>query len=156
MKKVGFPQFSLILLMMPSKLIAMNTLNSFLDPTVYVLCRKICEYKSYTGMKNRSERKFPCWVQSKIHFFAILLWKLAYYQENQPALVIKYMKNSYKKCWATLWCQNANVNVLIELLGSRVIWWMLKSRAKRSITRTHFKLIRQPCTRIFSRFKVSF
>ena len=53
--------------MLPLKCIVMNTLHSFLDPTVYVLCRKVCEYKSYTGMKNRSERKFPCMVQSKMH-----------------------------------------------------------------------------------------
>jgi len=38
----------------------MNTLHSFLDPTIYLLCRKVCEYKSYTGIKNLSERKFIC------------------------------------------------------------------------------------------------
>jgi len=86
MKKEGFPQFSSILLMLPLQFIAMNTLHSFFDPTVYVLCRKLCEYKSYTGMKNRSERKFPC----RVH------------QENQLALVIEFIKNSYKKFWITL------------------------------------------------------
>jgi len=54
----------------------MNTLHSFLDPTVYLLCRKVCEYKSYTGMKNRSERKFTCRVQSKMHFFCNLVMKI--------------------------------------------------------------------------------
>ena len=102
MKKVGFSQFSSILLMLPLKFIVMNTLHSFLDPTVYLLCRKVCEYKSYTGMKNRSERKFPCRVQSKMHFFAIWLWKLAYYRENQPALVVEYIKNLIQKFWTTL------------------------------------------------------
>jgi len=102
MKKVGFSQFSSVLLMLPLQFIVMNTLHSFLDPTVYLLCRKVCEYKSYTGMKNRSERKFPCRVQSKIHFFAIWLWKLAYYQENQPALVVEYIKNLIQKFWTTL------------------------------------------------------
>jgi len=102
MKKVGFSQFSSILLMLPLKFIAMNTLHNFLDPTIYLFCRKICEYISYTGTKNRSERKFPCRVKSKIHFFAIWLWKLAYYQENQPALVIEHIKNSYKMFGATL------------------------------------------------------
>ena len=78
MKKVGFPQFSLILLMMPLKLIAMNTRDIFLDPTVYLLCRKVCEYKSFTGMKNRSERKFPCRVQSKMLFlqFGYENWRI--------------------------------------------------------------------------------
>ena len=95
MKKVGFSQFSWILLMLPLKFTVMNTLHSFLDPTVYLLCRKVCEYKNYTGMKNRSERKFPCRVQSKMPFFAIWLWKLAYYQEIQLALVIKFIKTSY-------------------------------------------------------------
>ena len=95
MKKVGFPSFSLFFFKLPLKFVAINTLHSFLDPTVYLLCRKICEYKSYTGMKTRSERTFPCRVQSKIHFFAIWLWKLAYYQENQLALVIEFIKNSY-------------------------------------------------------------
>jgi len=102
MKKVVFSQFSSILLVLPLKFIAMNTLHSLLDPTVYLFCRKICEHKSYTGMKNRSERKFPCRVQSKINYFAIWLWKLAYYQENQPALVIEHINNSYKMFWATL------------------------------------------------------
>jgi len=141
MKKVGFSQFSSILLMLPLKFIAMNTLHSFLDPMVYLFCRKICQYKSYTGMKNRSERKFPCRVQSKIYFFAIWLWKLAYYQENQPTLVIERIKKLIKCFGQPYWCQNENVNAVIELLGSRVIWWRLGSRAKRSITRTHFKLI---------------
>jgi len=95
MKKVGFYQFSSILLMLSLNFIVMNTLHSFLDPTVYLLRRKVCEYKSYTGMKNRSERKFPCRVQSKIHLFAIWLWKLAYYQENQLALVIEFIKTCY-------------------------------------------------------------
>jgi len=111
MKRVGFSQFYLILLILPLKFVAMNTLHSFLDPTVYLLCRKICEYKSYTGMKNRSERKFPCRVQSNIHFFAIWLWKLAYYQENQLALVIEFIKTLIKKFRITLlmptwkcWC----------------------------------------------------
>jgi len=102
MKKVGFSQFSSILSMLPLKFIVMNTLHSFLVLTVYLLCRKVCEYKSYTGMKNRSERKFPCRVQSKMHFFAIWLWKLAYYRENQPALVVKYIKNLIQKFCTTL------------------------------------------------------
>jgi len=102
MKKVGFSQFSSILLMLPLNFIVMNTLHIFLDTTVYLLCRKVCEFKSYTGMKNRSERKFPCRVQSKMHFFAFWLWKLAYYQENQPALVVEYIKNLILKFWTTL------------------------------------------------------
>jgi len=44
-------------------------------------------------MKNPSERKFPCMVQSKIK---LLLRKLAYYQENQPAFVIEFIINSNK------------------------------------------------------------
>ena len=102
MKKVGFSQFSSILLMLPLNVIVMNTPHSFLDPTVYLLCRKVCEYKSYTGMKNRSERKFPCRVQRKCTFFAIWLWKLAYYQENQPALVIEFIKLLIVQFWITL------------------------------------------------------
>jgi len=102
MKKVEFSQFSSILLVLPLKFIVMNTLHSFLDPTVYLLCRKVCAYKSYTGMKNRSERKFPCRVQSKMHLFSIWLWKLAYYRENQPALVVEYIKNLIQKFWTTL------------------------------------------------------
>jgi len=102
MKKVGFSQFSSILLMLPLKYIVMNTLHCFLDPTVYLLCRKVCEYKSYTGMKNRSEWKFPCRVQSKMHFFAIWLWKVAYYREHQPALVVDYIKNLIQKFWTIL------------------------------------------------------
>ena len=102
MKKVGFSEFSSILLMLQLKCIVMNTLHSFLDLTVYLLCRNVCEYKSYTGMKNRSERNFPCWVQSKMHVFAIWLWKLAYYRENQPALVVKYIKNLIQKFCTTL------------------------------------------------------
>jgi len=97
MKEVGFSKFSSILSMLPLIFIAMNTLHSFLDPAVSMFCPKICEYKSYTGMKNRSERKFPCRVQSKIHFFAILLWTLAYYQENQPVLVIEFIKKLIPK-----------------------------------------------------------
>ena len=76
MEKVGFSQFSSMMLMLPLKFIAMNTLHSFLDPTIYMLCRKICEYKSYTGMKNRSERKLPCRVQSKIPLFCNLVMKI--------------------------------------------------------------------------------
>jgi len=78
MKKVGFSQFSSILLVLPLKFLVMNTLHSFLDPTVYLLCRKVCEYKSYTGMQNRSERKFPCRVQSKMHFlqFGYKNWRI--------------------------------------------------------------------------------
>jgi len=80
----------------------MNTLHSVFDATVYLLCRKVSEYKSYTGMKNRSERKFPCRVQSTMHFFAIWLWKLAYYLENQLALVIEFIKLLIIKFWITL------------------------------------------------------
>jgi len=102
MKKVGFSQFSSILSMLPLQFIVINTLHSFLDPMVYLLSRKVCEYKSYTGLKNRSERKFPCRVQSKMHIFAIWLWKLAYYRENQPALVVEYIKNLIQKFWTSL------------------------------------------------------
>jgi len=104
MKKVGFSQFSSTLLMLPLKFIVMNTLHSVLDQTVYLLCRKVCQYKSYTGMKNRSERKFPCRGQSKMHFlFAIWSRKLANNQENQLALVIEIIKKLFiLKFWITL------------------------------------------------------
>jgi len=95
MVKEGFSQFSSILLMLPLKFIVMSTLHIFFYPTVYLLCRKVCEYKSYTGMKNRSERKFPCKLQSKMLFFGIWLWTLAYYQENQFTLVIEFIIASY-------------------------------------------------------------
>jgi len=102
MKKVGFSQFSSILLMLPLNFIVMNTLHIFLDTTVYLLCRKVFEYKSYTGMKNRSERKFPCRVQSKRPLFSIWLWKLAFYRKIQSALVVEYIKNLILKFWTTL------------------------------------------------------
>jgi len=75
-EKVGFSKYSSNLIMLLLKFIVMNTLHSFLDPTVYLLCRKVCEYKSNTGIKYRSERKFPCKVQSKMHFFCNLVMKI--------------------------------------------------------------------------------
>jgi len=102
MKKVGFSQFSSILLMLPLKFIAMNTLHSFLDPTVYLFCCKICEYKSYTGMKNRSEGKFPCRVQSKIHFFCNLVMEIGVLSIKPTCFSHRTHKNSYKMFWATL------------------------------------------------------
>jgi len=95
MKKVGFSQFCSISLMLPLKFIAMNTLHSFLDPTVYLFCRNICEYKSYTGIKNRSERKFPCRVQSKIHFFCNLVMKIGVLSRKPTCFSRIIHKNSY-------------------------------------------------------------
>jgi len=102
MKKVGFSQFSSIVLMLPLKFIAMNTLHSFLDPTVYLFCRIICEYKSYTGMKNRSERKFPCRVQSKIHFFCNLVMKIGVLSRTPTRFSRRISKNLIQKFWTTL------------------------------------------------------
>jgi len=102
MKKIGFSQFSSILLMLPLKFKAMNTLHSFLDQTVYVLCRKICKYKSYTGMKNRSERKFPCRVKSKILIFAICYTKIGVLSRKPICFSHRIHKNAYKKFWTTL------------------------------------------------------
>ena len=102
MKKVGFSQNSSILLMLPLKFIAMNTLHSFLDPMVYLFCRKICQYKSYTGMKNRSERKFPCRVQSKIYFFCNLVMKIGVLSRKPTYFSHRTHKKTYKMFWATL------------------------------------------------------
>ena len=102
MKKVVFSQFSSILLMLPLKFIVMNTLHSFLDPTVYLLCRKVCEYKSYTGIKNRSERKFPCRVQSKMHFFCNLVMNIGVLSRKPICVSHRIHKKSYAKVWNNL------------------------------------------------------
>jgi len=82
--------------MLPLTFIAMNTLHSFLDPTVYLLCRKICEYKSYTGMKNRRERKFPagCRVKS---VFCNLVMKNSELSRKPTCFRHKINKKSYEK-----------------------------------------------------------
>jgi len=75
----------------------------FVDAAIKIY--SVCEYKSYTGMKNRSERKFPCRVQSKMHFFCNLVMNIGvkpYYRENQPALVIEYIKNLMQMFGTTL------------------------------------------------------
>ena len=92
MKKEVFSQFSSISLMLPLKFIVMNTFHSVLDQTVYLLCRKVWEYKSYTGMKKSKREKIPVQGAELNALFASLLWKLAYYRENQPALVVEYIK----------------------------------------------------------------
>jgi len=83
--------------MLPLKFIAINTLHIFLNPTVYLLCRKICEYKSYTGMKNRSKRKFPCMVQSKIKLFCNFVTKIGLLSRKPTCFSNRIHKNSYKK-----------------------------------------------------------
>jgi len=51
-------------------------------------------------LEARENSRAGCRVKST--FFAIWLCKLAYYQENHPALVIELIKNAYKMFWATL------------------------------------------------------
>ena len=102
MKKVVFSQVSSILLMVPLKFIAMNTFHIFLDPTVYLFCRKICEYKSYTGMKNRSERKFPCSVQITVPFCNLVM-KIGVLSRKPTCFSHRTHKNSYKMFLWILW-----------------------------------------------------
>jgi len=91
-------------------------LHSFLDPTVYLLCRKICEYESYTGMKKRSERKFPCRVQSKIKTFLQFCYENWRIIKKKPTC---FSHRIHKKVLDNLInAKNENVIVLIELLGS--------------------------------------
>ena len=105
MKNVGFSQFSSILLMLPYKIYTNEHAPQFSWPNGIFVVSQGLRIKSYTGIKNRSGRKFPCRVQSKFTFFAIWFWKLAYYRENQPALVVEYIKNLIQKFWTTFLLQ---------------------------------------------------
>jgi len=64
--------------MLPLKMLVMNTLHSFLDPTVYLLCRKVCEYESYTGIKieARENSRAGCRVKCTFLQFGYENWRI--------------------------------------------------------------------------------